>query len=148
MDKNMGKCQQQCSFKKGESNMNSVHKADIQLTANVIIESPSGKVMLTQYDDDDERMWIPGASLNEYEHPDAAVIRAIADVGIVTNLVAELDHIESFRGRRGWHVMFNYKLRLKSEINTTDTNWFDPKNLPQTAHGEWERGVIAKALAR
>jgi ADP-ribose pyrophosphatase YjhB (NUDIX family) len=127
--------------------MSAQQKADIQLTSNVIIASPSGKVLLTRYDEDDERMWIPGASLNEYEHPDAAAIRAIADVGVMTRASAKLSHIESFRGRRGWHVMFNYIVRAEAEVAAKDAKWFDAKQLPPTAHGEWEKGVIAKALA-
>jgi ADP-ribose pyrophosphatase YjhB (NUDIX family) len=127
--------------------MSAQQKADIQLTSNVIIASPGGKVLLTRYDEDDERMWIPGASLNEYEHPDAAAIRALADVGVATKAVAKLSHIESFRGRRGWHVMFNYLVRIESEMDAKDAQWFDVKQLPPTAHGEWEKGVIAKALA-
>jgi ADP-ribose pyrophosphatase YjhB (NUDIX family) len=126
--------------------MSATQKADIQLTANVIIVSPSGKVLLTRYDDEDERMWIPGASLNEYEHPDTAAIRAVADVGVVTNSTAVLNHIESFRGRRGWHVMFNYLVRIDAATESNNATWFDAMNLPQTAHGEWEKGVIAKVL--
>ncbi len=127
--------------------MNTQSKADIQLTSNVIIASPTGKVLLTRYDDEDERLWIPGASLNEYEHPDAAAIHALEDVGITTKAITKLSHIESFRGRRGWHVMFNYIVCVEAELDAKDAQWFDAKNLPQTAHGEWEKGVIAKALA-
>jgi ADP-ribose pyrophosphatase YjhB (NUDIX family) len=127
--------------------MNTAQKADIQLTSNVIIATPGGKVLLTRYDDEDERLWIPGASLSEYEHPDAAAIRAVADVGIQTSSTAKLSHIESFRGRRGWHVMFNYLVRVEAEIDAKDAQWFDAKQLPPTAHGDWEKGVIAKALS-
>jgi ADP-ribose pyrophosphatase YjhB (NUDIX family) len=127
--------------------MGAQQKAEIQLTSNVIIASPNGKVLLTQYDEDDERMWIPGASLNEYEHPDAAAIRAIADVGVATDAVAKLSHVESFRGRRGWHVMFNYVVGVEAEVPAMCATWFDAKQLPLMAHGDWEKGVIAKALA-
>jgi ADP-ribose pyrophosphatase YjhB (NUDIX family) len=126
--------------------MNTQPKADIQLTSNVVIASPNGQVLLTQYDEDDDRLWIPGASINEYEHPDAAAIRALADVGLATNHAVKLSHIESFRGRRGWHVMFNYIVALDSEQAASQAKWFDPKNLPPTAHGDWESGVITKAL--
>jgi ADP-ribose pyrophosphatase YjhB (NUDIX family) len=127
--------------------MSTQQKADIQLTSNVIIASPNGKVLLTRYDNDDERFWIPGASLNEYEHPDAAAIRAVADVAVSTTTEVKLSHIESFRGRRGWHVMFNYVVHVETELTTNDATWFDAKQLPATAHGDWEKGVIAKALA-
>ncbi len=126
--------------------MGTQQKADLQLTANVIIVSTRDQVLLTRYDDEDERMWIPGALLNEYEHPDAAAARAVVDVGATTNTAATLHHIESFRGRRGWHVMFNYVVRLDMDVTAKDAAWFDAKQLPPTAHGEWERGVIAKVL--
>ncbi len=126
--------------------MSAQQKTDIQLTANVIIVSASDQVLLTRYDDEDERMWIPGASLNEYEHPDAAAARVVVDVGVITNAAVTLHHIESFRGRRGWHVMFNYVVRLDTNVTAKDAAWFDAKQLPSTAHGEWESGVIAKAM--
>jgi ADP-ribose pyrophosphatase YjhB (NUDIX family) len=85
--------------------------------------------------------------LSEYEHPDAAAIRAVAELGIEASSVAKLSHIESFRGRRGWHVMFNYLVRVEAEIDAKDAQWFDAKQLPPTAHGDWEKGVIAKALS-
>jgi ADP-ribose pyrophosphatase YjhB (NUDIX family) len=128
--------------------MSTQQKADIQLTANVIIVSAGDQVLLTRYDDEDERMWIPGASLNEYEHPDTAAARAIADVGVTKNTPAILHHIESFRGRRGWHVMFNYVVEIDAETELQNAAWFDTKRLPQMAHGEWEKGVIAKVLPK
>ncbi len=129
--------------------MSTTPKADIQLTSNVVILSSAGNVLLTRYDEEDERLWIPGASLNEYEHPDAAAKRALADVGVSGSAVKSiaLDHVESFRGRRGWHVMFNYAVRVDAEVEAKDATWFDAKNLPPTAHGDWERGVVAKAVA-
>jgi ADP-ribose pyrophosphatase YjhB (NUDIX family) len=130
----------------GENYMSATQKVGIQLTANVIIISADRKVLLTRYDEDDERMWIPDASLNEYEHPDAAANRAVADVGVMTNATLTLNHIESFRGRRGWHVMFNYLVRIDATTESKNAIWYDAMNLPQTAHGEWEKGVIVKAL--
>jgi ADP-ribose pyrophosphatase YjhB (NUDIX family) len=127
--------------------MNTQPKADIQLTSNVVVTSPNGQILLTQYDEDDDRMWIPGASINEYEHPDTAAIRALADIGLTSTLVTKLSHIESFRGRRGWHVMFNYLVVLDSEQVNTQAKWFDANKLPPTAHGDWETEVILKALA-
>ncbi|MGL5003853.1 MAG: NUDIX hydrolase [Casimicrobium sp.] len=127
--------------------MTNAQKADIQLTSNVVIVSPANRVLLTQYDENDDRYWIPGASLEEYEHPDAAALRGIADVLANVKSSPKLSHIESFRGRRGWHVMFNYLVRIDSEPASDNAKWFDANALPATAHGEWEKGVIAKALA-
>lgn len=118
-------------------------KPDIQLTANVVIVNSKREVLLTRYDPDDERWWIPGASLETYEHPDAASKRALVDVGQSETLTTTMKHVESFRGRRGWHVMFNYVVATDSNAAAGDWQWFSIDQLPPTAHGEWERGVIA-----
>ena len=128
--------------------MTDAPKADIQLTSNVVIVSPANRVLLTQYDENDDRFWIPGASLEEYEHPDSAALRGVADVLAGEQSVPILSHIESFRGRRGWHVMFNYLVRIDAEPAGEEATWFDANALPAMAHGEWEKGVIAKALKR
>ncbi len=123
--------------------MSEEKKPDIQLTSNVVIVNEKNEVLLTRYDPDDERWWIPGASLETYEHPDAAAARALADVGQSDKLAATMKHVESFRGRRGWHVMFNYIVATNSNAITGDSCWFPLTALPPTAHGEWERSVIA-----
>jgi ADP-ribose pyrophosphatase YjhB (NUDIX family) len=127
--------------------MSQSQKADIQLTSNVVIAAPSGRVLLTRYEQDDDRLWIPGASLEEYEHPDVAAKRAVASMLVVPDASATLSHIESFRGRRGWHVMFNYLVNVDTECKSDEGQWFDAMNLPPMAHGEWEKSVIAKALS-
>lgn len=123
--------------------MNDDKKPQIQLTSNVVIVNGKREVLLTRYDPDDERWWIPGASLETYEHPDAASKRALADVGQSESLATTMKHVESFRGRRGWHLMFNYVVTTDSNATTGDSMWFPLDQLPPTAHGEWERGVIA-----
>ncbi len=123
--------------------MNEENKPDIQLTSNVVIVNDKNEVLLTRYDPDDERWWIPGASLETYEHPDAAAGRALADIGQSDELTATMKHVESFRGRRGWHVMFNYSVATNSSAVTGDSRWFPLTALPPTAHGEWEHSVIA-----
>lgn len=122
---------------------------EIQLLANVVIDNGQGQVLLTQYDAEDERWWLPGAELVAYEHPDEAAKRALADLGIKATETLALSHIESFRGRRGWHVMFNYQLCLNSNVQLADpsnTRWFDSKALPQMAHGAWEKQVVQQVL--
>jgi ADP-ribose pyrophosphatase YjhB (NUDIX family) len=127
--------------------MTNAQKADIQLTSNVVIVSPDHRVLLTQYDESDDRYWIPGASLETYEHPDAAALRGVVDVLPHIAAQPKLSHIESFRGRRGWHVMFNYVVRTDREPASDSAKWFDVYALPATAHGDWEKGVITKAHA-
>ncbi len=119
---------------------------EIQLTSNVVILNDAGEVLLTRYDSDDERWWIPGASLTPYEHPDQAANRALQDVAQVAAATATMDHVESFRGRRGWHVMFNYRARLgagEAQPATAGSQWFRLNALPSMMHGEWEKTVIA-----
>lgn len=118
-------------------------RPDIQLIANIVITNGRSEVLLTRYRDDDERWWLPGSELHPYEHPDEACARALTDLGLA-GVSAQLHHVESFRGRRGWHVMFNYR----GDANTAGENgsWHPASALPATTHGEWERGVIAKAL--
>lgn len=127
--------------------MNKDVKPEIQLTANVVIVNDKNEVLLTRYDPDDERWWIPGASLETYEHPDAAAGRALLDVGQSDKLPATMKHVESFRGRRGWHVMFNYIVRTgssDSNVNDDESKWFPLTALPAMTHGEWEKSVIAR----
>jgi ADP-ribose pyrophosphatase YjhB (NUDIX family) len=117
-------------------------RPDIQLIANVVITNDRGEVLLTRYRDDDPRWWLPGSELDPYEHPDQACARALADLGITAS--PRLHHIESFRGRRGWHVMFNY--HCEAAATNAQGQWHATGALPATTHGEWERGVIGKVL--
>lgn len=119
---------------------------DIQLIANAVITDGRGRVLLTRYDDDESRWWLPGSNLQPYEHPEEALQRALA--GLVTaNKGSALHHVESFRGRRGWHVMFNFVVKAGAKAASEDGQWFAADQLPAMAHGRWEQGVIAKALA-
>jgi ADP-ribose pyrophosphatase YjhB (NUDIX family) len=117
---------------------------DIQLIANAVITDGRGRVLLTRYGDDEAQWWLPGTDLKPYEHPEEALQRALA--GLVTaNKAPALHHVESFRGRRGWHVMFNFVVKAGVKAAGDDGQWFAADQLPSMAHGKWERGVIAKA---
>ena len=118
-------------------------RPDIQLIANIVVSNGRGEVLLTRYRDDDERWWLPGSELDPYEHPDEACARALADVGLA-GVSAQLHHVESFRGRRGWHVMFNY--RCEAAVAGDDAQWHAAASLPPMTHGDWERSVISKVL--
>ena len=120
---------------------------EVQLIANAVISDGAQRVLLTRYGDDgDERWWLPGAQLQPYEHPDEALERALD--GLVPAAPSRaLHHVESFRGRRGWHVMFNYLVTVAPGADSgADGQWFPTDALPAFAHGPWEAGVIAKAL--
>jgi len=120
---------------------------DVQLIANAVITDGDGRVLLTRYGDDaEDTWWLPGAQLAPYEHPDEALRRALDGLAAVNGAPA-LHHVESFRGRRGWHVMFNYLVHIEAGAAGSDGRWFAAQALPRFAHGPWETGVIAKALA-
>lgn len=119
---------------------------DVQLIANAVITDGRGQVLLTRYDEDaDERWWLPGAQLEPYEHPDEAVQRALQGLA-ASGTPPALHHVESFRGRRGWHVMFNYLLHIDADAAGSAGRWFAAGALPSFAHGSWEQAVIGKAL--
>lgn len=121
---------------------------DVQLIANLVIVDRRGRVLLAP-DDDTPRWWLPGAQLRPYEHPDDALRRALAKAITAVDAQAAqptLHHIESFRGRRGWHVMFNHRLKARAAAATKGCEWFDPTQLPRLAHGAWERAVIARVM--
>jgi ADP-ribose pyrophosphatase YjhB (NUDIX family) len=118
-------------------------KPEVQLIANVVIMNTDGQTLLTKYDAEDERWWLPGAQLNSYEHPDEAAARALAGLAGLQAGAPKLHHIESFRGRRGWHVMFNYTTTVTAATPPEKGQWFAPDKLPAMMHGKWEAGVLA-----
>jgi ADP-ribose pyrophosphatase YjhB (NUDIX family) len=120
----------------------------IDLICNVVATDGEGRVLLVNYGDDD-RWWLPGRSLVPYEHPDEVAPKVLADVEGVKVGAATFGEVESFRGRTGWHVMFNYSVVASgTPANLDDANWFAADALPQMAPGNWEKGVIERALAR
>ena len=121
-------------------------RPDIQLIANAVVTDGRGRVLLTRYDDDQAKWWLPGSNLEPYEHPEEALQRALAGL-VSTARRSTLHHVESFRGRRGWHVMFNFVVKADGKAAGDAGQWFAADQLPAMAHGKWELGVIAKALA-
>jgi ADP-ribose pyrophosphatase YjhB (NUDIX family) len=121
---------------------------DIQLIANLVVLRPDAHVLFVRYHSDDERWWLPGEDLEPYEHPDERA-RAILDgfAGLtVTSL--EMSEIESFRGRRGWHVIFTYRVDAEGTPDGDyPAKWFPPDELPRTVHGRWERERVSRVLA-
>ena len=55
-----------------------IKQPDIQLIANAVITDRRGRVLLTHYDDNESRWWLPGSNLEPYEHPEEALQRALA----------------------------------------------------------------------
>lgn len=58
-----------------------------------------------------------------------------------------MNEVESFRGRRGWHVIFTYRVEADGEPGGEfPTEWFPAGELPKTKHGRWERERVGRAL--
>ena len=117
----------------------------IQLIANLVVTRPDGQVLFVRYDPDDERWWLPGEDLNPYEHPDEAARRILAEFKGLTVGAIDMREIESFRGRRGWHVVFHYRVDADGDVQSRfPTSWFALTNLPRTPHGRWEKDIARK----
>ncbi len=112
---------------------------DTQVIANLVTINDKGQVLLTQLDDS-EKWWLPGEDVEPFTHPDDTVAKIAAKL-TGEALKPNFDHLESFRGRRGWHLMFNYVL-LAGAARNEDGDWHDVDALPKTAHGNWEKQVI------
>jgi ADP-ribose pyrophosphatase YjhB (NUDIX family) len=120
---------------------------EIQVISSLVVQREDGDVLLVRYDLDDERWWLPGDDLVPYEHPDDAARRFLErDAPGLACEEPEMLFVESFRGRRGWHVIFHYGVRARGEAGgETPTEWFSPDELPRTFHGSWEKKVIRRA---
>jgi len=120
---------------------------EIQVISSLVVQRQNGDVLLVRYDADDERWWLPGDDLVPYEHPDDAAKRFLErDVSGLEFEEPEMLFVESFRGRRGWHVIFHYGVRSRGEAEGAyETAWFSRDELPRTFHGSWERKVIQRA---
>jgi ADP-ribose pyrophosphatase YjhB (NUDIX family) len=121
---------------------------EIQLIANLIVRRPDGHVLFVRYQADDERWWLPGEDLEAYEHPDERARAILHGLGGLEVESMAMDEVESFRGRRGWHVIFTYLVEADGDPGADfPAEWFPPDDLPRTVHGRWERDRVARALA-
>ncbi len=129
----------------------------IQLIANLVVTNKAGSVLLVKYDaheeasdpEADTRWWLPGQELAPYEHPDQAAHRALAQISGLTVTDLALTRVQSFRGRRGWHVSFDYRVAATGDdVGDVDCPgaWFDFAHLPRTMHGPWETDTIRGVL--
>jgi ADP-ribose pyrophosphatase YjhB (NUDIX family) len=120
---------------------------EIQLITNLVVLRPDHRVLFVRYHADDERWWLPGEDLEPYEHPDERA-RAILDGfdGLSVKSMT-MEEVESFRGRRGWHVIFTYRVEADGEPGgELPAEWFPPDMLPRTMHGRWERDRVSRVL--
>jgi hypothetical protein len=121
---------------------------DVQVISNLVVRDLKGRVLLVRYEADDERWWLPGRDLVPYQHPDEAAKEILAEYpGLRVPRRPAMIFVESFRGRRGWHVIFHYGVGADGEAGGEyETGWFPPDALPRTTHGSWERKVVARAV--
>lgn len=120
---------------------------DIQLISNLVVEDEAGRILFVRYDPDDERWWLPGEDLEPYEHPDERARKELARFGLEPDRM-EMVFVESFRGRRGWHVVFHYRVRGKGDLkNVYRAEWFPVDALPRTMHGRWEHDAVKRVLS-
>jgi ADP-ribose pyrophosphatase YjhB (NUDIX family) len=120
----------------------------IQLIANLVVRRADGRVLFVRYDAEDERWWLPGGDLEPYEHPDERVRKVVADLPGLRLARSRMTHVESFRGRRGWHVVFHYLVDAEGDVaGGPPAAWHVADALPRTAHGPWETDAVARALA-
>jgi len=121
---------------------------EIQLIANLVVRRGDGRVLMVRYDPEDERWWLPGGDLQPYEHPDEAAERVLAALPGVELRGRRLAFVDSFRGRRGWHVVFHFLVEAEGEAACdVPTAWHAPDDLPRTAHRPWEEDSVRRALA-
>ncbi len=114
---------------------------DIQVIANLVVTNGTGQVLLTKYNPDIDRWWLPGGDVEPFTHPDEQARKVIDGLGL-TGATPTFKRLQSFRGRRGWHLVFDY-LVAADGTPVEPAQWFEPGDLPATMHGEWEKGVIA-----
>lgn len=125
----------------------------IQLIANLVVQSADGQVLLARYDpagetednDANVRWWLPAGELEPYQHPDAAAAKALDDIGGLSVASVDLARVQSFRGRRGWHISFDYAVAADGvpTSGVVPAAWFPADDLPPTMHGNWEADTIA-----
>ncbi len=133
------------------------NQPEIQLIANLVITDDEGRVLLARHnpsgepddDDADRRWWLPAHELDAYQHPDDAARRALDEIGGLDVQSTRLAGVQSFRGRRGWHLSFDYHVTGKRSPSAdgVPAEWHAVDDLPPTMHGNWERDTIHRVLA-
>ncbi len=128
----------------------------IQLIANLVVAGEPGRVLLARYGPDresderdaDRRWWLPAHELEPYQHPDDAARIALDEIGGLDVGSCALARVQSFRGRRGWHVSFDYRVEATGDPTSAEVPaaWHPIDDLPPTMHGNWERDTIETVL--
>src|SRR5206468_4121849 len=93
---------------RGDAEMTAHPRPEIHLIVNLALVDPDGRVLLVAGADEGERWSLPGWELEPYEHPEEGARQLLVDFLGLPEAPATLVYVDSFRGRRGWHVTFNY----------------------------------------
>ena len=116
-----------------------------QVIANLVVTDHDGRVLFVRHDSDSGKWWLPGRDVEPYTHPDKTAEAVLADLAGLETVKPEFDHVESFRGRRGWHLVFHYRVRTKGmPVDDALSQWYPAEDLPVTAHGGWEKAVVKR----
>lgn len=122
----------------------------VQVMINLVIDRGDEHLLLVQYDADRDAWWLPGGNVEPFEHPDDAAENALNGLGI-TDGEMSIANVQSFRGRRGWHLTFDYLVTLDDEPSLASdappAGWFHFDELPDTAHGRWEHDTVEAVLS-
>jgi ADP-ribose pyrophosphatase YjhB (NUDIX family) len=119
----------------------------VQLIVNPVVERGDGSVLLRR--EEDARWTLPDAELEPYEHPEDAAGEVLGDpAGLVVSEV-RLANVQSFRGRRGWHVTIELPRQGgRVPVAAGKGGGLVPaRRPPRTAHGAWEGQTVAGVLA-
>ena len=121
---------------------------ETQVIANLVVRDGQGRVLFVRYDPENEKWWLPGEDVAPFTHPDATAENVMADNGGLTVARMAMAEVESFRGRRGWHLVFHYDVRAEgAPAGPHEARWFPADDLPRTVHGAWEKDVVARLAA-
>jgi ADP-ribose pyrophosphatase YjhB (NUDIX family) len=138
---------------------------DVQLIANLVVHDDEGRVLFIRPTVEGDRWWLPGLDLEPYAHPDDVAAAVLAQIDGLDAKAPILAAVDSFRGRRGWHVVFNYRAHATTTAEVPrwvggtgpdgtdlaagdcEVGWFAQDALPRTTHGNWERDVLRRVLA-
>ena len=122
----------------------------VQVMVNLVIDRGDEHILLVRYDADREEWWLPATEVAPYEHPDEAAERTLTELG-VTDGEMSIANVQSFRGRRGWHLTFDYMVWTDEEpelpADAPPAGWFHHDELPPMAHGRWEEDTVIAVLS-
>ncbi|MGV3616143.1 MAG: hypothetical protein ACO1SV_12485 [Fimbriimonas sp.] len=121
---------------------------DIQIISNIVVTDQSGQILFVKRDPEDERWWLTGGDVEPYQHPDDCAKKILDALPWLSWQGIRMVNVQSFRGRRGWHVMFNYRAFGRGTPDSPQASWFPQDRFPRTMHGPREVENILDILAK